>query len=77
MTTPAAPSDRNALRQQLVQELLEMRDALITLSLCLKDWQFEVDQHARQTAQQQAEAVLGAMRLRATPGDPSGKRLSP
>lgn len=64
MNTPSTPPDRNALSQQLVQELLAMRDALVTLSLCLKDWQFELDAQGRQAAQQQAAAVLAPLRLR-------------
>jgi hypothetical protein len=64
MTTPATPFDRQAQSQKLIRELLDMRDALVTLSLCLKDWQFELDQEGRQAAQQEADAVLRPMRLR-------------
>ena len=67
MTTPTTPPGHNALSQKLVQELLDMRNALVTLSLCLKDWQFELDQQGRQAAQQQADAVLGSMRLTPQP----------
>ena len=74
MSTPSTPSDRNALSQQLVQELLEMRDALVTLSMCLKDWQFEMDEQGRRAAQAQTDAVLGPMRQQATPGNPPYKR---
>lgn len=59
MTTP---SERQAQNQKLVQELVAMRDALLTLSLCLKDWQFELDQQGRLAAQKEADAVLGPMR---------------
>ena len=65
-STPSTPSDRNVLSQKLVQELLDMRDALVTLSLCLKDWQFELDQQGRQVAQQEADALLSPMRLKPT-----------
>jgi hypothetical protein len=67
MTTPSIPStpqppfDRNLLSQKLVQELLDMRDALVTLSLCLKDWQFELDHQGRQLAQQETDAMLHAL----------------
>lgn len=67
MTTPSTPSDRQAQGQKLVQELLDMRDALQTLSLCLKDWQFELDQQGRQAAQQTTDAVLAPMRLKPQP----------
>jgi hypothetical protein len=69
MTTPSTPSDRQAQSQKLVQELLQMRDALVTLSLSLRDWQFELDQQGRQAARQQAEAALAPMRLQAQPRD--------
>lgn len=61
MTTP---SNRQVQGQKLVQELLDMRDALQTLSLCLKDWQFELDQQGRKAAQQTTDAVLAPMRLK-------------
>jgi hypothetical protein len=63
MTTPSTPPDRSALNQKLVHELVAMRDALVTLSLCLKDWQFELDQPGRQAAQHHLDTVLGPMRL--------------
>lgn len=69
MTMPSTPPDRQAQSQKLVQELLAMRDALVTLSLCLKDWQFELDQQGRRAAQQEAEAVLAPMRLKTQPGN--------
>jgi hypothetical protein len=64
MSTPTPSSDRSVPSQKLVQELLAMRDALVTLSLCLKDWQFELDQQGRQSAQREAAEVLGPMRLK-------------
>jgi hypothetical protein len=67
MSTPSTPSDRQMLSQKLVTELLAMRDALVTLSLCLKDWQFELDQPGRQAAQAQTEAMLQPMRLKPAP----------
>jgi hypothetical protein len=63
MTTPATPSDRHALNQQLTQEFIAMRDALVTLSLNLKDWKFELDQPGRKAAQIQTDALLSPMRL--------------
>jgi hypothetical protein len=64
-TTPTTPTDGQVPNQKLVQELLAMRDALVALSLCLKDWKFELDQPGRQAAQEQVTAALLAMRLAA------------
>ncbi len=65
MSTPLTPSERQQLNQKLVQELIAMRDAMVKLSLCLRDWQFEQDQQARRAAAIQADALLGPMRLKA------------
>jgi hypothetical protein len=62
MNPSITPPDRRLLSEQLVQELSAMRDALMQLSLYLRDWQFEVDQPARQMAQQEAEALLNPLR---------------
>ncbi|RFO97596.1 hypothetical protein DIC66_06950 [Rhodoferax lacus] len=67
MNTPSTPPDRNQLSRNLVQELLDMRDALVTLSLTLKDWQFELDQQGRKAAQKEADAMLNPMRLKPQP----------
>lgn len=64
MNPSVTPPDRRLLSDQLVQELTAMRDALMQLSLCLRDWQFEVDQPARQRAQQEADALLNPLRQR-------------
>lgn len=61
-TPPSVPPDR-ARGELLVRQLLAMRDALMCLSLSLKDWQFEVDLAARQAAQQQTDALLSPYRL--------------
>ena len=59
MTTPSTPPEPlGLLNEKLAQELITMRDALMKLSLCLHDWRFEMDQQARQLAQQEADAVL-------------------
>ena len=50
MNSPSTPPERNQLSKNLIQQLLAMRDALVTLSLCIKDWQFELDQQGRQAA---------------------------
>jgi hypothetical protein len=64
MNAPSTPPDRSQLSRNLVQELLDMRDALVTLSLCLKDWQFELDEQGRQAAQRETDAMLDPMRLK-------------
>jgi hypothetical protein len=56
-----------------VNELLAMRDALVQLSLTLRDWQFEVDQAARTQAQQLTQAALSPHRLQPTPGEKQHK----
>jgi hypothetical protein len=60
--TPATPANGQTLDEKLAQELRTMRDALTTLSLCLNDWRFELDQPGRQSAREQINAVLTAMR---------------
>jgi hypothetical protein len=62
MNPSVTPPDRRLLSDQLVQELTAMRDALMQLSLYLRDWQFEVDQPARQLAQQETDALLQPLR---------------
>ena len=71
-TPPSAPQDRSVLAEQLVHELIAMRDALTELSLSLKDWQFETDAAARAAAQAQAQAALDNLRTQSNTGtDPS------
>jgi hypothetical protein len=55
------PLNSGAQCQKLVQELLAMRDALMRLSLSLRDLQFETDQQSRQQAQTETQALLRAM----------------
>ncbi|NVO05908.1 MAG: hypothetical protein HXX19_08270 [Rhodoferax sp.] len=62
--TPAVP----ALAAQLTQELIQMRDALVKLSLCLKDWQFELDQQGERAAQKVADQALEKFRLQTPAG---------
>ncbi len=57
-TPPTPPKPTDLLNEKLAQELITMRDALMKLSLCLNDWRFEMDQQARQLAQQETDAVL-------------------
>jgi hypothetical protein len=64
---PSSPSERAALAAVLALELSGLRNALITLSLSLKDWQFEMDKTGRSAAQQQASQLLAACRARPRP----------
>jgi uncharacterized protein (UPF0212 family) len=66
MSTPDTPSPRPSrpeLAAHLTQELLQMRDALVTLSLSLKDWQFELDQRGDRISQQMTNQALEKFRL--------------
>ena len=65
--TPDARPTRQELAAQLTQELIQMRDALLTLSLCLKDWQFELDQGGRRISQKLATQALEQFRLKPPP----------
>jgi len=70
MSSPApspSGSSNHQHAQRLVQELLNMRDALMQLSLSLRDWQFEVDKAARLRAEQQASTALERHRLKRSP----------
>ena len=66
-SSPPSPAERAAMAAQLTQELSKLRDALMTLSLNLKDWQFELDVEARKAAQRQVEQTLAACRASNTP----------
>ena len=73
MNTPPTPAERAALAAQLSQELVGLRDALVTLSLSLKDWQFELDVGAREAAQRQVEQALAACRSGSAHSGKQGK----
>lgn len=60
MNAPRPSPTQAELAAQLARELAVLRDALVTLSLNLKDWQFEKDQVARAEAQQLAQQALDA-----------------
>jgi hypothetical protein len=48
---PDARPTRYELAAQLAVELIRLRDALVSLSINLKDWQFEVDQRGKLASQ--------------------------
>jgi hypothetical protein len=56
------------LAAQLTGELAQLRDALVSLSLCLKDWQFELDQNGSRSSQIKADQALEKFRLHRTIG---------
>jgi hypothetical protein len=57
MEKPSTPQQAE-LAAKLAIELAGLRDSLVTLSLCLKDWQFEIDRTRRQAAQREALQAL-------------------
>jgi hypothetical protein len=61
--TPDARPTRAELATQLCDELIRLRDALVTLSIGLKDWQFEVAQNSDHASQQIASEVFERCRL--------------
>jgi len=69
VSIPSTPSERAALAALLAQELVGLRNALITLSLSLKDWQFEMDKAGRNVARQEASKLLAACSARPAPCD--------
>lgn len=66
MTTPS-PCSRSELAAKLTRELIELRDALVSLSLNLQDWQFEFQQGSSRAAEQLAIQELGKFRLNRAP----------
>ena len=73
--TPDSRPSRQELAAQLTQELIQMRDALLTLSLCLKDWQFEVDQSGKLASQKIVTEALSRCRLQ-RPSDAGSSETS-
>ena len=70
MTTPNTPDARQtraALAAQLSKELIQLRDALVSLSISLKDWQFETDLNGRRLSQQLAAQALEKFKLPPAP----------
>ena len=60
---PDARPSRQELAAQLSRELVLMRDALVSLSISLKDWKFEVDHSGKQASQKIVTEVLNKCRL--------------
>jgi hypothetical protein len=68
MSTPNTPPTRAELAAQLATELTQLRDALVSLSLCLKDWQFEMDQNGSRISQKMADQALEKFKLQRSIG---------
>jgi hypothetical protein len=75
--TPQTPPTRAELAAKLTDELIGLRDALVSLSLSLKDWQFELDENGRQISQKTALNALEKFRLHAAPGNTSAENIQP
>jgi hypothetical protein len=61
--TPDARPTRAELAAQLCGELIRLRDALVSLSINLKDWQFEMDLNGKTASQKIVSEVLNKCRL--------------
>lgn len=75
MSTPDTPDirpTRAELAAQLSKELIQLRDALVTLSISLKDWQFEIDHNGRRASQEIADQALEKFRRAPSPGTGDG-----
>jgi hypothetical protein len=57
-------NQRTVTNQDLSAALFEFRDALVTLSLSLKDLLFEQDQQGRQATEQATQALFEKIRQR-------------
>jgi hypothetical protein len=60
---PDARPYREELSAQLSQELILLRDALVSLSISLKDWHFEQDHAGKLAAQKIVTDALTRFRL--------------
>lgn len=77
---PAPGPTQLQLAAQLSGELLQLRDALVSLSINLKDWQFELDQQGRNNAQAMLMKTLERLGQQRPPstggGEPSPSSAS-
>jgi hypothetical protein len=60
---PKSRPTRDELAAQLSDELIHLRDALVSLSINLKDWQFEVDQRGKLASQKIVTEALNRYSL--------------
>jgi hypothetical protein len=68
MNTPNTPPTRAEMATKLSMDLTQLRDALVSLSLCLKDWQFELDQNGSRISQKMATQALDKFKLQRAMG---------
>ena len=73
---PGAGPTQTELAAQLSGELIRLRDALVTLSIHLTDWQFECDQSGQRNAQAIVDATLQRFSLPPRAGTGSDERSS-
>ena len=72
---PDARPSREELAAQLSEELIRLRDALVSLSINLKDWQFEVDHDGKLASQKIVTDMLDRCRLQ-PPSDASHNKTA-
>ncbi len=72
---PNARPTREELSAQLSDQLTCLRDALVSLSINLKDWQFEVDQSGKLASQKIVTEALSRCRLQ-RPSDAGSSETS-
>jgi hypothetical protein len=73
--TPESRPTRAELAAQLSEELIRLRDALVMLSINLKDWQFEMDQNGKRVSQKILNEVMDKCRLQ-RPNDSNSSEIS-
>lgn len=54
---------------EISSSLFELRDALVELSLSLKDWQFETDQVQRKNTEEAVQKLLQQIKSAQDPSD--------
>jgi hypothetical protein len=60
---PDARPTREELAAQLSEELIRLRNALVSLAIYLKDWQFEADPIGKLASQELVTETLNRYRL--------------
>jgi len=65
MNTSSSDSAKNSEVERIVQGLFDLRDSLVEVSLCLRDFQFEIDTTGLKAALAQTLQVLENAKSRA------------
>lgn len=68
MEHPQTPPSRREQAEKLAAELTQLRNALLKLSLCLKDLQFELDQSGPRSSEKIAQEALQKFTRASPPG---------